>query len=222
MSTVLVAAPHPDDEVFGVGGTVLRDLAEGDAVYVVICTRGEASRFGADQVERVQAEARKVHAFLGVTGSHFLDLPAARLDDLPLADINAALKAVFRAVKPDTIYLPHAGDLHRDHQLIFQAAMVCSRPAGDFCPSRILAYETVSETDWHAAPITPAFVPHVFVDITSYIDKKLEACAMYSSQIQPAPHQRSIDALRALSITRGHAMGFKHAEAFMLVRELLR
>ncbi len=194
MSNVLVVAPHPDDEVFGVGGTVLRHLADGDAVYVVICTRGEASRFGAEQVERVQTEARKVHAFLGVTGSHFLDLPAARLDDLPGADINAALEAVFQTVKPDTIYVPHAGDLHRDHQIIFQAAMVCSRPVGDHYPSRILTYETVSETDWYAAPTTAAFVPNVFVDITSYVDKKLEACAMYSSQIQPVPHQRSTEA----------------------------
>jgi len=216
MSTVLVVAPHPDDEVFGVGGSILKHLAGGDAVHVVICTRGEESRFGAEQVARVQAEARKVHAFLGVTGSHFMDLPA----DIPSADINAALEAVFRTAKPNTIYVPHAGDLHRDHQLIFQAAMVCSRSTGDDHPSRILAYETVSETDWFAAPITPAFIPNVFVDITPYLDKKLKACAMYESQIQPAPHQRSIEALRALSITRGHTVGFNNAEAFMLVREL--
>ena len=99
--------------------------------------------------------------------------------------------------------------------------MVCSRPAGDHRPARILAYETASETNWYAAPITPAFIPNVFVNITPFIDRKLAACAMYESQIQPAPHQRSIEALRSLSITRGHAMGFKHAEAFVLVRELV-
>jgi LmbE family N-acetylglucosaminyl deacetylase len=226
MSTVLVVAPHPDDEVFGAGGSVLRHLADGDDVHVVICTRGDRARFGAEQVERVQAEAREVHAFLRVTGSHFLDLPAARLDNIPSADINEALASVFQTVRPDTVYVPHVGDVHRDHQLIFQAAMVCSRPCGtDFpvgpCPTRILAYETVSETDWYAASITPPFVPNVFVDITPHVDKKLEACALYASQIQPAPHQRSIEALRALSITRGHAMGLRHAEAFMLVRQIL-
>ena len=99
--------------------------------------------------------------------------------------------------------------------------MVCSRPSGDAYPGCILAYETVSETDWYAAPLTPPFVPNVYVDISSHIEKKLEACAMYASQLQPTPHQRSIRALRELSITRGNAMGFKHAEAFMLVRELI-
>ena len=221
MSIVLVVAPHPDDEVLGVGGSILRHLEGGDAVHIVICTRGEESRFGPEQVARVQAEARKVHAFLGLTGSRFLDLPAARLDDLPGADINEAMKGVFQEVKPDVVYVPHAGDLHRDHQLVFQAALVCSRPMIGDSPSRILAYETVSETYWYAAPITPAFIPNVFVDITGYIDKKLAACTMYESQIQPAPHQRSIEALRALSITRGHAVGFKNAEAFMLIRELI-
>ena len=69
MSNVLVIAPHPDDEVLGVGGTILRHLDNGDDVHVVICTRGEESRFGNEQVARVQKEAREVHAFLDLTGS---------------------------------------------------------------------------------------------------------------------------------------------------------
>jgi LmbE family N-acetylglucosaminyl deacetylase len=221
MGNVLVIAPHPDDEVFGVGGCILHHLDRGDSVHVVICTRGEESRFGKEQVERVQAEAKRVHAFLGVTGSHSLGLPAARLDAIPGSDVNEAMEGLFRQVEPEVIYVPHPGDVHRDHQIVFQAAMVCSRPMGNVYPKCILAYETVSETDWHAAPLTPPFVPNVYVDISNYIEKKLEACAMYASQIQPTPHQRSIHALRALSITRGHAMNFKHAEAFVLVRQLI-
>ena len=221
MSTVLVVAPHPDDEVLGVGGTMLRHLAAGDAVHAVICTRGEVAHFGQEQIERVQTEARAVHAFLGLTRSHFLDLPAARLDTVASAEVNAALQTVFDDVQPDTVYAPHVGDVHRDHQLVFQATMVCSRPAGPDHPTRVLAYETVSETDWYAAPMTAAFVPNVYVDISPYLERKLEAFSLYASQVRPTPDQRSVEGLRALSITRGHAMGFQHAEAFMLVRELL-
>ena len=46
MSSALAIAPHPDDEVLGVGGTVLRPLAYGYAVPIFICTRGDESRFG--------------------------------------------------------------------------------------------------------------------------------------------------------------------------------
>jgi len=220
--TVLVIAPHPDDEVLGCGGTILRHVAEGNAVHVVICTRGEYARFGKEQVERVQAEARAVHQFLGLTGSHFLDLPAAALDTIPGADVNAAIARVLDQVRPDTVYLPHPGDVHRDHQVVFQAAMVACRPNSPHCPSRMLAYETLSETDWYAAPLTPAFVPNVFLDITSYLARKLKAFEMYASQVRPSPHQRSLEAVRALAITRGHAVYVPFAEAFVLIREIVR
>lgn len=220
MAIVLVVAPHPDDEVLGVGGTILRHLAAGDAVHIVICTRGEESRFGKEQVERVQAEARQAHARLGVTGSHFLDLPAAVLDTVPGAEVNQALGTVFDKVNPDVVYVPHVGDVHLDHEIIFRAAMVCSRPTGDRYPSRVLAYETVSETDWYAAPVTTPFVPNVFIDITDFIGGKLDACSLYASQIRPAPDQRSIESIRALSVTRGSVVRAAHAEAFVLIREI--
>jgi len=119
------------------------------------------------------------------------------------------------------VFAPHPGDVHRDHQLVFQAVMVCARPVGSHYPRRIYTYETVSETDWYAPPVTPAFVPNVFIDISDFIDGKLEACAMYESQIRPSPDQRSTEAIKALAVTRGHAMGMHHAEAFTLVRELV-
>jgi len=222
MSTVLVIAPHPDDEVLGVGGTLLRHLQHGDAVHTLICTRGQTPRFSNAQVETVQAEARRVHQFLELTGSHFLDFPAAELDRVPGADLAGAILEVLQRVRPDTVFLPHVGDIHLDHQIIFRAAMVAARPQGAVFPRRVFCYETVSETDWYAAPSTPAFVPNVFVDITRFLEKKLAACAMYVSQMKPPPHQRSIEALKALSIARGHAMNLPHAEAFMLVREILR
>lgn len=222
MGNVLVIAPHPDDEVLGVGGSVLRHAADGDAVHVVLCTRGRVEDFGVEQVERVRAEARAVHQFLGLAGSHFLDLPAARLDTVPRVDIHAALHRVFEQVKPDTVYVPHPGDVHHDHRVMFEAAMVCCRPTHAKSPDRILAYETVSETDWNAPGVTPPFVPNCFVDISKFMDRKLEACAMYASQLRPAPNQRSLEALRALAITRGHSMGMPYAEAFVFLRRLVR
>jgi LmbE family N-acetylglucosaminyl deacetylase len=221
MPSVLVVAPHPDDEVLGVGGAVLRRLADGDPVHVVVCTRGREADFGREQVERVQTEARRVHEFLGVTGSSFLDLPAARLDTIPGAELHAALQRVFDTVRPSIVYVPHVGDVHRDHQLVFQAALICCRPNGRTPPRQILAYETVSETDWYAPPLTPAFVPNVYVDITPFIERKLKACAMYESQLRPSPNQRSLEGIRSLASLRGHAVNVACAEAFMLIRQLV-
>ena len=166
---VLVIAPHPDDEVLGVGGTMARLSDEGVAVHVAVLTTGRPPRFDARQVGTVRAEAKDAHQTLGVTETHWLDLPAAALDTLSHAEANDSLGALVRQIDPQTIFLPHLGDIHLDHQLAFLSGMVASRPHQARFPTAILAYETLSETNWNAPYLTPAFLPNVFVDILSLI-----------------------------------------------------
>ncbi len=116
--------------------------------------------------------------------------------------------------------MPFVGDLHFDHQLVFEAALVAARPRGADYPCRILAYETVSETNWSAPTLSPAFHPNVFVDITDHIETKLNAFACFQSQCRMPPDERSIEALRALATVRGATVSRHAAEAYMLVREV--
>ena len=220
IQTALVIAPHPDDEVLGCGGTIARLTAQGKAVDVAVVTRGFPPAYSDDQVAEVRAEARAAHARLGVRATHYLDLPAAGLDAMPQAEINRAVTEVIRKVSPDTLFVPHLGDIHIDHQLVFAAAMVASRPAGGFRPDRILAYETLSETNWNAAFLTPPFTPNLFIDIEHSLDAKLEAFTMFASQCRPFPNERSIEALRAMAMLRGAAVHAHAAEAFIMVREI--
>ena len=67
--TALVIAPHPDDEVLGVGGTIARLAAQGSQVHVAILTRGTSPRFSEEFAERVRREAADAHRLLGVRGS---------------------------------------------------------------------------------------------------------------------------------------------------------
>ena len=99
--------------------------------------------------------------------------------------------------------LPFMGDVHVDHQLIFQSAMVAARPHQAAYPETILAYETLSETNWNAPYLTPGFLPNVFIDITDTLDLKLKAMRMYGSQLRASPHERSVEALKALATLRG-------------------
>ncbi len=220
IKVAVVIAPHPDDEVLGCGGTMARLAQAGAQVHVVIMTRGAPPRFSEDQIDRVMAEARRAHGVLNVTKTHFLNLPAAGLDALPIADVNERLDLLLQAIRPDTLFLPFIGDIHFDHQVAFTAAMVFARPRAPGAPARIYAYETLSETNWYAPGITPAFLPNVYVDISAHIDTKLEAFQCFASQVKVFPDERSVEALRSLAITRG-ATVFKHAaEAFMLIRQV--
>lgn len=216
----LVLAPHPDDEVLGCGGTMARIVASGGTVEVAVVTQGQAPRFDAAQVAIVRAETERAHALLGIARTHFLGLPAAELDRMAHADLNHAIAQVVAKVRPDTLFVPFVGDLHLDHRLVFDAAMVAARPRGADYPRRILAYETVSETNWSAPGLAPAFQPNVFVDVSDHIDAKIAAFACFASQCRPFPDERSIETLRALAAVRGSTVTVPAAEAFMLVREV--
>ena len=98
--SVLVIAPHPDDEVLGVGGTFARLADEGCRVTVAIVTKGSIEHFDAALIERGRQEAREAHRLLGVAETVFLDLPAARLDQIPHVTINAALLQVIEQTRP--------------------------------------------------------------------------------------------------------------------------
>lgn len=216
----LVIAPHPDDEVLGAGGTIARLARQGCDVQVCILTRGHASRFPEAMTNHVREESAMAHRTLGVSRTHFCDLPAAELDQVPHAELNERMGEIIGEMQPDALFLPFVGDIHLDHQLAFLSAMVAARPRHDHAPSLILAYETLSETNWLAPGVTPAFIPNFFVDISDTLETKLAAFAAYASQVRAFPDERSLEALRALAIVRGATVFRRAAEAFMLVRQI--
>ena len=221
LGRVLVIAPHPDDEVLGCGGTMARAAAEGGEVHVAVVTRGRPPAFPEEAAEKVRAEATAAHRHLGVHGSHWLDLPAAQLSEIAHATLNEALARLVREVRPDTLFVPFVGDVHLDHQLIFLSSLVAARPHQAEYPPRVLAYETVSETNWNAPFLAPGFLPNVFVGVESTLERKLEAAALFASQLRPFPHERSLETLRALATVRGTAVHRAAAEAFVLVRHVM-
>ena len=217
----LVIAPHPDDETLGAGGTIARLARTGHDVRVAVVTTGRLSDYPASEVAVVRSEAEQAHALLGVKETSWLDLPAARVAETPRRTLNAALQDVVSRTSPTALLLPFVGDVHVDHQLIFQAAMVAARPHQSTYPTTILAYETLSETNWNAPYLTPGFHPNVFVDISDTLDAKLKAMGVYGSQLRASPHERSIEALKALATLRGATMHLAAAEAFVLVRSVI-
>lgn len=216
----LVLAPHPDDEVLGCGGTIARLVGLGADVAIGVVTRGMPPQFPEDQVEQVRREAGEAHRRLGVADVRYLDLPAARLDTVPRAVLNRAIADLIDAVRPDTLFVPFVGDLHFDHKLVFDAALVAARPRGQGYPIRVLAYETLSETNWSAPYVGPPFAPTVFVDIADQLEVKLAAFACFASQCRAFPDERSIEAITALARMRGATVHCHAAEAFVLVREI--
>ena len=212
---VLVYAPHNDDEVLGVGGTIAKLSAEGHEVYVCEITRGTRP----ENVDRLRSEAKRAHKILGVKETFFLDLPVVHLKNLPVGELNKKFLDITKEVSPDVAFIPHKGDMHIDHNEVALAAMVALRPVELPNLKAIYAYETLSETEWNIPSVDNMFLPNVWVDISNYIEKKKAAMECYQSQLRDFPNPRSLKAIEALSEYRGSTVCKKNAEAFMLIRQ---
>ncbi len=217
---ILVIAAHPDDEVLGCGGVIARHAAQGDEVHVLVATRGIPEIFAPEFIEEIRRELKAAHQILKVTETHFLDFPAPKLDVIPGHELADGIKKVIYTLRPGTIYLPHGGDIHLDHRAVYMAGLVAARPSSNCPVKKILCYETLSETEWAPTALDSAFVPNVFVNITDYLDVKLQAMACYRTQLKEPPHSRSLETIQALATLRGSTVGFFAAEAFTLERQI--
>lgn len=217
---VLVIAPHPDDEILGVGGTIAKRVAKGDEVYVCVVTKAGPPLFREEFVEQGRKECRAADEYLGVKETFFLDFPAVRLEEVPRYKLNDGLMQAVQRVKPDEVYIPHRGDMQLDHKMIVDAVMVALRPKYDYVVKRIYAYETLSETGWDIPNTVNEFIPTVYEDISNTLEKKLKAMNIFQSQLAEFPAARSLGAIEALAKFRGATVNVMAAEAFTLIREI--
>jgi len=215
---ILIFAPHPDDEVLGCGGTMAKYSAQGNEVYVVIVTKGVSPIFSESRTEETRRYCKEADRLLGAKETIFMDFPAVMLETVPRHEFNGAFMQVVSDIKPDIVYLPHRGDMQIDHKMVVDAAMVALRPKYDHVVSKILMYETLSETGWDVPNTTNEFIPNVYEDISQYLQKKIDVLSMFKMQMEEFPHARSVEAVRALAVYRGATMNCNAAEAFSLVR----
>lgn len=221
MSTVLVVAPHPDDETLGCGGTLLRHIADGDLVHWLIVTDMHTKYGFADaQMSRRRDQIQKVATAFGFAKVHNLGFPPAKLDTLPVGDLVSSIGEIVKEISPTVVYLPFRGDVHTDHAAVFDAAVSCTKWFRYPSIRRILCYETLSETEFGINPEGTKFTPNSFMDITPYIGRKIEIAQMFEGEMGEFPFPRSVEALQALAQLRGVACGCKGAESFMILREI--
>lgn len=218
----LVIAPHPDDELLGCGGTLLRRAAEGGTIgWLLMTAITEEAGWQPEKVTQRASEIQRIREGLEVHSEDFfaLGFPTAELDSIPMSSIVSRISDVFKQFEPEEVLLPYPGDVHSDHRITFEAACACTKWFRYPSVCRVLVYETPSETDFGIDPRDSGFKPNVFVDISQFIDRKLELMAIYESEMGEYPFPRSGQALRALAQVRGSQAGFEAAEAFMLIRE---
>ena len=191
MEKILVIAPHAEDEIIGLGGTLVKHVEQNNELYVCVVTKGQPPMFSGVFVENLRKETLACHRMLGVKKTFFLEFPAVMLESVPRYELNGEMMKIFNEVQPDIVYIPHFGDMQRDHMLVSEAAMVCIRPKYGYKIKGVYAYETLSETEWNVPHTKNMFIPQKYVDVTETMERKLQLLQCYKSQIAEFPNARS-------------------------------
>ncbi len=220
-NNILVIAVHPDDETLGCGGTILKHKAAGDAVqWLIVTSIQEQYGFDIDAVEARRRKLEAVSSMYAFDGVYDLDFPTMQLDTIPLSRLIGSISDVFRQVEPNIVYLPFKSDVHTDHQVAFKAAYSCTKTFRYSSITKIVMMETLSETEFAPGTKEDSFIPNMFVDITDFIDRKIEIMNHYKSEMGTHPFPRSERNIRALATFRGATAGCEYAESFMILKEI--
>jgi bacillithiol biosynthesis deacetylase BshB1 len=216
----LVIAPHPDDAELGAGGAILLLQAQGARVGVLDLTDGEPTPFGSPEIRRRETEAAT--AVLGLAWRGNLGLINRRLE----ADLESRgrLAGMIRQLRPRFLMAPYWEDSHPDH--VAASALVdaarfwakltrCDLPGEPHFPQRTFYYFSVH------LRIHPR--PSFVLDVTEYLEKKMQAIACYRSQFiegRPSTPPTLLDDLRDRARYWGWAIGAGYGEPFVCREEV--
>ena len=207
---ILVIAPHPDDEVLGMGGTI-KKLSKKNKIILCVVSEGATAQYKDKKMIKVRRDScKKTAKILGISQTIFLDYPDMRLN-LSHLDINKKLEEIVEKYRPEIVYTAPKNDLNLDHQVVFNSTLVACRPKSGV--KQILCYEIQGNTK-------VPFAPNVFENIEKEFSYKIKGFKMYKSEIEEFPNTRSIIAIENLAILRGIESGFKKAEAFELIKKI--
>ncbi len=221
MKRIAVVAPHPDDEVLGCGGSLLKHRGEGAELHwIIVTTMAPGQGYDEQRMAAREAEIETVARRLGFASVTRLGFPTATLGDDCLGELVARLGDALRTSRAQWVYGPHGGDVHSDHRVVFEAVQSCCKRFRNPWVERVLSYEAVSETE-QGLVASAAFTPNVFVDVSAQLEEKIAIMECYAGELGEFPFPRSAQGLRALAAYRGMTVGVPAAEAFMLLREVM-
>lgn len=214
---VLVIAAHPDDELLGCGGTIIKHVENGDKVSAIVICEGETMR-SQDSESKVSA-MNLASEILGLSNMLCVGLPDQHLDVIPIVDVITPIENAINSFKPNIIYVHNGSDINKDHQIVFEATLVAARPKVSYI-EEIYSYYTVGSSEWG---YPRSFSPDTWIGFNeNVLQKKIQAFCSYDSEICDYPNPRSPQALINLSRMMGNQCCMEYGEAFETIRRVIR
>lgn len=223
---ILAVIAHPDDEVLGCGGTLLRLAEQGHTLYTCVLCASADARHGRPAIEAFRDEVREAHEIMGVEDSMAFEFKNIQFNVVPHLEMVKAVEQAIASFRPEWLFTHHPSDLNIDHRICYEATMAAvrlpERGSSDLPRTmirKVLLMEVLSSTDWTTSADT-AFQPNCHVEIAPTFERKMRALRCYANALKDPPHARSERNVEALARYRGAQVGLEMAEAFHVVRDV--
>jgi len=218
---VLVISAHPDDETIGAGGTLLRHVAKGDKVYwCVITQQGYSPPLPRKILEKARQQIYEVQKAYDIREVFLFGLHTMKLNTMSHIEISSKIKKVVDQVHPDIVYTTPRCDINIDHRIVYECTLVACRPLPGFLVRQLLSYEICTTSRYGLLSNAGCFNPNIFIDISDYLDRKIEIMSIYQTELCKYPHPRSPEGIKLFAQERGLSVGLKATECFELIRQL--
>jgi LmbE family N-acetylglucosaminyl deacetylase len=199
MADVLVVAPHPDDDVIGCGGSIIKHVKAGKKVKIAYVTSGDAGslKYTKEELGRMrEEEAPRGANILGVPADQlvFLRAPDGYVE-FHKQDLLIQMASLIRSERPGLVYVPHAKDAHKDHiathEITVEAVGRAAAPCFQECPGKPWSVEQVLGYEvW-----TPLAQVGYVEDISDCIEQKLAALREHKTQLENYQFDAAIQGL---------------------------
>ncbi len=224
---VLVVATHPDDESFGMGGTLLYlkklGLEIGWVVVTTISTFYETRIRNTEKITRLrqnrEEQIAKAGLKMGIRKIWDLGFPTLSLDIVPKGEIIEKFIEIINEFRPELVFTNGNFDVNYEHEIVFDCLQNSTKMFYNPELKGLLAYETPSSTEARFSDNSPLFAPNFYVDISEYLENKIDLCRIYENEFKnDTIHPRSEWGITNYAGFRGLQIAVKYAEAFKSYR----
>ena len=201
---ILAIGAHPDDIEFGCGGTLIKYSQKSHRLFLLVMTKGELGAPAAVRAEE-QLDSKTILGAEDVFWGEYEDT-CLMVDK----DVIGMVENVLSEVKPDFIFCNFPDDTHQDHRHLAEVVVSATRYIRN-----VLFYE---------GPTSQNFTPHVFVDISDTIERKIKALEAHRSQVTKTniENMTILELARSTANFRGIQGRVKYAEAFHSLRLFIK